>query len=314
MGTTAWDWRSVQATAPPPEYLSHITQRLGGAASVALAFGTLCGVLLLLSPQVRAVLLFAYGCFLRPLGKTSSQAERLDRFYAAQAKVYDVTRTRLLRGRRTMLQLSAQHLRDMRRQHPDKPLVWIDLGGGTGWNIEQMAEYFDLSQLHAVYLVDLCEPLLEVARTRFRERGWKNVHVLCQDASTFTLPALGDEYRVDLVTMSYSLSMIPSFYATLDRVDSILHSEMGVVAVCDFYAAPPSRNDKGRGCHPLLRWFWTWWFSWDHVDLHPARRDYLEHRFGTIKCVNGRNHFLLPGLIQMCVASNSPTPDHVGRQ
>jgi betaine lipid synthase len=30
--------------------------------------------------------------------------------------------------------------------------------------------------------------LLDVARLRFEKRGWKNVHILCQDATFFTLP------------------------------------------------------------------------------------------------------------------------------
>lgn len=52
--------------------------------------------------------------------------------------VYDKTRSSLLRGRRTMLKLSAAHLREQRKQNPHKRIVWVDLGGGTGWNIEEM--------------------------------------------------------------------------------------------------------------------------------------------------------------------------------
>lgn len=69
-----------------------------------------------------------------------------------------------------------------------------------------------------VYLVDLSPSLCEVARQRFERLGWKNVSVICQDARSFRLPerhvdpkspggAATD--RVDLITMSYSLSMIP---------------------------------------------------------------------------------------------------------
>lgn len=70
-----------------------------------------------------------------------------------------------------------------------------------------------------VYLVDLSPSLCEVARERFRRLGWKNISVVCQDARSFRLP---DEENVgpreksaitntgaDVVTMSYSLSMIP---------------------------------------------------------------------------------------------------------
>jgi betaine lipid synthase len=37
-----------------------------------------------------------------------------------------------------MLKLSAAHLREQRKQNPHKRIVWVDLGGGTGWNIEEM--------------------------------------------------------------------------------------------------------------------------------------------------------------------------------
>ena len=53
-------------------------------------------------------------------------------FYEGQADVYDTTRTRLLRGRNTMLSLAAAHLRALRGPSPGEGLVWIDIGGGTG--------------------------------------------------------------------------------------------------------------------------------------------------------------------------------------
>lgn len=37
-----------------------------------------------------------------------------------------------------MLKLSAAHLREQRRKNPNKRLIWLDIGGGTGWNIEEM--------------------------------------------------------------------------------------------------------------------------------------------------------------------------------
>src|SRR5277367_1016608 len=84
-----------------------------------------------------------------------------------------------------------------------------------------------------VYLVDFSPSLCEVARKRFTRLGWTNVKVVCQDARTFRLedhesdavnavgfsrsPTVGyfsDERQsvggADLITMSYSLSMIVS--------------------------------------------------------------------------------------------------------
>ena len=85
-----------------------------------------------------------------------------------------------------MLNLSAAHLREMRASiNKDKPrrLVWVDIGGGTGWNIEAMDLFYPIANFDAVYLVDLCEPLLDVARRRFARKGWTNVHCICADAA-----------------------------------------------------------------------------------------------------------------------------------
>lgn len=85
-----------------------------------------------------------------------------------------------------------------------------------------------------IYLVDLSPSLCDIARRRFKQLGWSNVTVLCQDARNFclqycqesssnpaTTPPLTPSYGhfeehglswdgADLVTMSYSLSMIVS--------------------------------------------------------------------------------------------------------
>ena len=86
----------------------------------------------------------------------------------------------------------------------------------------------------AVYLVDLSPSLCDVARERFMKLGWKNVHVICEDARTFRLDptpskdavgvlASGDEkhrIKADFISMSYSLSMIPE-YVTPSRLRAL---------------------------------------------------------------------------------------------
>ncbi|PSR97104.1 hypothetical protein PHLCEN_2v4385 [Hermanssonia centrifuga] len=61
-------------------------------------------------------------------------------------------------GRQTLLRLCAAHLRQMKKENPDKPLVWVDIGGGTGLNIEEMDKYFPIGDFDSVYLIDLCQP------------------------------------------------------------------------------------------------------------------------------------------------------------
>ena len=100
---------------------------------------------LALGPYLSTPLRFVWNCFLKPLGKGhDDQSQVLDAFYAGQADVYDATRTHLLKGREDMLQLLASHLKAQPAGITGaggaaaKPKIWVDIGGGTGWNIEKM--------------------------------------------------------------------------------------------------------------------------------------------------------------------------------
>jgi betaine lipid synthase len=264
---------------------------------------------------------FAYNCFLKPHSGdgSGSQQDALESFYKAQASIYDATRTRLLQGREDMLALVAAQAKYRQRagQISSKP-IWVDIGGGTGWNIEQMQQQLDVPTFfHAVYLVDLSTSLCEVARERFRRLGWKNVHVICQDARMFRLSdyetgveddkahfsigrsAYDEDVResvgADVLTLSYSLSMIPEFHPAIDSVSNLL-APNGIIGVVDFYVQNQvefqSRNYMGgainRHCMWISRVFWRTWFELDRVNLDSARRDYMEYKFGTILSGNRR--------------------------
>jgi len=96
-----------------------------------------------------------------------------------------------------------------------------------------MSAYVDVPEFFSsVYLVDFSPSLCQVARKRFERLGWMNVKVICQDARLFRLEDyedLGYNTEVartpagiystadvqsvvgaDLITLSYSLSMIVS--------------------------------------------------------------------------------------------------------
>ncbi|KAI9481189.1 MAG: hypothetical protein EXX96DRAFT_565732 [Benjaminiella poitrasii] len=259
--------------------------------------------------SIQTPLQFAYSCFFKPLGQHGHDLQsRLESFYQDQAKIYDDSRRSLLRGRKTMLKLCAAQLKEqistgLMAKNP----IWIDLGGGTGWNIETMNESFPIEQFKQVILVDLTPSLCEVARERFKKKGWNNVVVLCQDASSFQVPGIEGllEGRVGLVTVSYALSMMEPYFPVVDRIHSLLSPE-GIVGVVDFYvssrsSAPAEKwsPQQNRQCNWFTRHFWQAWFELDHIHLEPGRRDYLEHRFGTIKSLNRRNHFVIPYLVQM---------------
>lgn len=279
------------------------------------------------SSSLHAYMKFVWGCFLKPHtgDGTRNQQDALESFYHAQASVYDATRASLLSGRHDMLALVAAQLKYKVDAGilPGKP-IWIDIGGGTGWNIEQMANFLDVPDFfRSVYVVDLSPSLCDIARHRFARLGWKNVKVVCQDARAFRVEdheaVPSDDHRslvrvdsgeyaadgrkktlgAELVTISYALSMIPEYYSAIDSISSQL-SPNGIVGVIDFYVQSrvefQSRNYVGgvidRHCMWLSRVFWRTWFEIDRVNLEPARRDYLEYKFGTILNINARNHLL----------------------
>ncbi|KAF1959847.1 betaine lipid synthase [Byssothecium circinans] len=248
---------------------------------------------------IQAYLKFFYACFVKPhTGDGSgSQQDALESFYKAQADVYDATRTRLLKGRGDMLGLVAAQLKHrceagLVSQRP----VWVD----------QMNAFVSIPDFfRAVYVVDLSPSLCDIARKRFARLGWKNVHVVCQDARSFRLPSNSITFPPDslstgaeVLTMSYALSMIPEFYPVIDKIEDLV-APNGIVGVVDFYVQSKvdfgARNYTGgvvgRHCMWISRVFWRTWFEIDRVNLEAARRDYLEYRFGTVLSMNARNHF-----------------------
>ncbi|KAI0474065.1 hypothetical protein GGR56DRAFT_563340 [Xylariaceae sp. FL0804] len=271
--------------------------------------------------------LFFYSCFLKPHDGDSkgTQQDALESFYKTQAGAYDATRRALLKGREDMLALAAAQLefkaKEDRAASKNSRRIWVDVGGGTGWNIESMSRFVHVPEFFdAVYLVDFSPSLCEVARKRFERLGWKNVKVICKDARKFRLedfePTQSGAFSrsaessyfsqgqprhrgADLVTMSYSLSMIPDYYSVVDSLSSLL-APHGLIGVVDFYVQSQVdvsfRNYTGglidRHVNFIGRTFWRAWFDIDRVALEPGRRDYLEYSFGTVLNVNTRNYVL----------------------
>lgn len=153
-----------------------------------------------------------------------------------------------------------------------------------------MGKFIDVPNFFdTVYLVDLSPSLCAVAEDRFQRLGWKNVRVLCQDARSFRLSERSNltaslkekpvDRQADVITMSYSLSMIPDYYSVVDSLANRL-TEHGIFGVADFYVQSEvdyqSRNYIGgeinRHCMWISRVFWRTWFEADRVSLEAARR------------------------------------------
>ena len=94
-----------------------------------------------------------------------------------------------------------------------------------------MNRFIDVSSFFSeIYLVDLSPSLCAVARKRFQRLGWDNVKVVCEDARLFQL----EGEKAELITMSYSLSMMPNFHVFVDTAAALLDAK-GIVGVIDFY-------------------------------------------------------------------------------
>ena len=124
-----------------------------------------------------------YHLLLKPVrGKTHE--DRLESFYGGQAQDYDRFRRRLLQGREQLWQ----------QLTVPEGGIWVDMGGGTGANLEFFGD--KLSRLQKVYVVDLSQSLLDRAQQRIDAEGWGNVTTVKADATTFC-PAEG---AADVVT------------------------------------------------------------------------------------------------------------------
>ena len=190
--------------------------------------------------------------------------ERLESFYAGQAAHYDEFRKRLLHGRKELYE---------RIPLPEDG-VWVEMGGGTASNLEYLGA--NVAKLKQAYVVDLSPSLLNVGRERVARQGWTNVSLLHEDATRVTLPE-----PADVVTFSYSLTMIPNWYLALENARKLLRPG-GIIAVVDFYVA---RKHPAAGFKPhaaLTRWFWPAWFSCDNVFPSPDHLPYLHQNFETL--------------------------------
>jgi S-adenosylmethionine-diacylgycerolhomoserine-N-methlytransferase len=135
--------------------------------------------------------------------------------------------------------------------------VWVDIGGGTGSNLEYFGD--KLNHFSKVVVLDLCPSLVETAQKRVTSRGWDSfVSVVLGDACDFDCAGMPAAGTVDVVTFSYALSMIPDWKLAIKNAFRLLKVG-GHIAVCDFTIT----ESQYYGMSDL----WKWIFAHDHVHL-----------------------------------------------
>ena len=207
-----------------------------------------------------------YHMAVRPI-RGKDHATRMDNFYSGQAADYDDFRRRLLLGRESLWD---KLLTDPER--PPENLTWIDMGGGTGANLDFFGD--KIRSLQKVYVVDLAGSLLKVADERIQKNGWSNVQTAEADATTYIPP----EQKVDVVTFSYSLTMIPDWFAAIDHAYNLLKPG-GRIGVVDFYVSRKYPMENHLRHSWMKRSFWPVWFACDNVFPSPDHVPYLHRKF-----------------------------------
>ncbi len=195
-------------------------------------------------------------------GKGDSHAERMESFYSGQANDYDEFRKKLLTGREELWE----------KLDVPQDGVWVDFGGGTGWNLENISD--DIHRLKKIYVVDLASSLLKIAEQRFDQRGWDNAVAVEADATKFT----PQEGYADVVTFSYSLTMIPNWFAAIENAKRILKPG-GKIGIVDFYVAQKHGSPELKQHRWFTRSFWPVWFATDNVYPDKDHLPFLLHHF-----------------------------------
>jgi len=188
-----------------------------------------------------------YHLTLKPV-RGKDHAARMENFYSGQAEAYDDFRKRLLQGRELLWQSIKE----------PEDAVWVDMGGGTGANLEYFGDR--ISKLKKVYVVDLSSSLLNMATERMAARGWDNAEAVEADATAWQPP----EAPVDVVTFSYSLTMIPDWFAAIENALAMLKPG-GLLGVVDFYVSRKHAAGQMRRHSWFTRTFWPSWFAMDNV-------------------------------------------------
>eukprot|EP00976_Prorocentrum_cordatum_P064952 1177707-Prorocentrum_minimum.AAC.2 len=83
--------------------------------------------------------------------KGDTHQEQLESFYKTQAHLYDSYRCRMLHGRKPLVKAMPANKGD----------VWVDLGGGTGSNLEFFGA--NINDFKKVVVVDLTPSLVQVS-------------------------------------------------------------------------------------------------------------------------------------------------------
>mmetsp|Transcript_33525 Transcript_33525/g.52168 ORF Transcript_33525/g.52168 Transcript_33525/m.52168 type:complete len:363 (-) Transcript_33525:113-1201(-) len=178
--------------------------------------------------------------------KIGAHASKMEAFYESQKEEYDNFREKFLHARPVLADCIP-----LKRLPNGKKMVWIDVGGGTARNLEFFSPETLRETFSKIVIADVSLSLLEVASRRVEAAGLKDIVecVYCDFCDPqMVAQKLPGKSSVDLVTFSYSLSMIPDKTLALKSAASLLKPNgEGVMGVADFYYGGGKRASRGVG-------------------------------------------------------------------
>jgi len=206
---------------------------------------------------------------LHPLtaGKVSAHGDKMSSFYASQAKGYDAVRENMLVARPEMM----SSFGPIKRGH-----TWLDVGGGTGRNVHFLKAQLDLFE--RIVVLDICPELLAIgevnARKTFSPAQCEKIRWVCLDVNSHNVRALlaphlrNDLTRgFDVITFSYSLSMIPKWEEALESAKVLMSTE-GRLIVADF----DTYTVAGNSVKDVLI---NMWYKQDGVRIEAKSREVI---------------------------------------
>lgn len=196
----------------------------------------------------------------------TGHAKDIESFYKFQKEGYDAFREGLLHARPALL--------DSFPLAKDGGMVWIDVGGGTARNLEFFPVEIIRKYFKSIIILDISASLLEIAKKRVELMKLDDIVKVVEHDFTARLPEVLaslkiKEGTVDVVTMSYSFSMIPKQADAIANATKLLKPN-GLIAIADFFLK--GRYDDclpnmSRRLRKLESLFHKAWFACDHVHL-----------------------------------------------
>ena len=192
-----------------------------------------------------------------------SRTKCVKTFYSSQGAKYDGFREGLLPSRDVFM----RHVIPWAKE----PKTWISVGCGTARDIEFVVGHVRKCRTK-VYLCDLSDALLDMARERVRELGLESQVTLVEGDINSVAVKKQLPSKVDLVTCSYCVTMIPDWKQAMQTMSDLVKPG-GHLALIDFI------ERQGRE-HCWDQKLYKWWFAMDGVFFNRKHREWLTSQPG----------------------------------